>query len=470
MSNRSTMNFAPRYTMETPGESLVFRGDSVAARWTCFFVEALKIMLDCGIPSDFMPRVICITHMHLDHFSEIERYLLSTENSQTDPLIIICPAGSVSALRDRIGATFRATKGISVEKPVPFPPHVIIGATVGRGDNIIIDLAKTSDVIGCESTTFRFTEADRIAAKATFKTKVRKIRPSRKSSCCGDESVEYCADASLLAAPISAPLEVEQITESPAVEPADTEAIFKRRLSEMRKPCKIEAIRCNHGGMPTTGYGFSECRERIKSEYLTTDANGKRVCIFSNEEMGKRKASGTLGDMKETVDVPMFAYICDTDHMVFSSDGKNEGHKLEKYPVIIIECTFYAPADKKKAKNDKHMHWDNLALYIAAHPDKYFKLIHHSQRYNSHDMDEIQRKISVQFPTPPRDTPHVVLCRNDNAAPSETPAKRVQKSVSGKTTSDMGGVVTDVKDIMQKLQQSGRSIEEIRALVNTLNC
>ena len=61
----------PEYSMETPGEKLVFQGESIAARLTGFYVKNLGIMLDAGVRSDFMPVIIVITHMHLDHFSEI---------------------------------------------------------------------------------------------------------------------------------------------------------------------------------------------------------------------------------------------------------------------------------------------------------------------------------------------------------------------------------------------------------------
>ena len=418
----------PEYSMETPGEKFVFLGESIAARLTGFYVKNLGIMLDAGVRSDFMPVIIVITHMHLDHFSEIERYLLATENSPTNQLTIICPVSSVPYLQARIEATYRATKGIPSDKPVPYPPYTIIGATVGNSNcSVIVDLARAStDTIGFESTTFRYTSTDRIAAKATFKTKIKKIRPSRKlcaESCCGNVPIEFDTSAMPDVAQTTASSDVsEQIqpahTQPEQIQPTQPtpETVFSTRLALMRKPCKIEAIRCNHGGIPTTGYGFSECRERIKDEYLKTDDSGKRVCIFSGEEMRQKKLNGTLADLKEVVYIPMFAYICDTDHKVFESDGKNEGYKLEKYPVIIVECTFYNPADKKKAKHDKHMHWDNLSMYIASHPDKYFKLIHQSQRYNSRDLDDIQRMIASRFPTQSGDTPHVVLCRNDNFA------------------------------------------------------
>jgi ribonuclease BN (tRNA processing enzyme) len=421
------------YQMENPGDKFGFQGVSIAARMTGFYLRNLKLMLDAGVQSEFVPNVIVITHTHLDHFSEIERYLLATENSDSH-LTIICPVTSVSALRARIDATYRATKGIPADKPVPYPPHTIIGATIGADSTVIVDIAgKSTDTIGFESTTFRYTNNDRLVAKAAFKTKIKKIRPSRKgvqsssciascetsctasyeASCETSCTASYEASCETSCATSCDEAEVEHVPVQ-IVQPESPKHIFDKRLALMGRPYKIEAIRCNHGCIPTTGYGFSECRERIKDEYLVTNETGKRVCKFGREEMAKKKADGTLADLKEVVYTPMFAYICDTDHKVFESDGKNEGYKLEKYPVIMIECTFYAPEDKKKAKKDKHMHWDNLSVYIAAHPEKYFKLIHYSQRYNSHDLDNIQKMISARFPTPHGDTPHVVLCRNDN--------------------------------------------------------
>jgi hypothetical protein len=88
------------------------------------------------------------------------------------------------------------------------------------------------------------------------------------------------------------------------------------------------------------------------------------------------------------------------------------------------------------------MHWDNLAEYIVAHPEKYFKLIHHSQRYNTTYLNQIQKKISAQFPTPPGDTPHVVLCRNDNFTPdmADVYNKNTTKKEAGQLYSSAEGL------------------------------
>lgn len=402
------------HPLETPGEQLLVKGHSTAARGTSFNVTNRGILLDSGIPSDYRPGIIVLTHMHYDHVSDIVRYLFNEEQNNGDGPIIICPAGSVDLLRNYIESVFRLTKKLDVGKPVTLPPHTIIGATIGSSNcSLICDVTRHSKyTVGFESTTFPH-------------SKTKQLKKSGKKSGSGGAagSSECKSD--------SDEDSVNRISDSD-------------KIKSMKKPHRIEAIRCNHGGQPTTGYGFIEIREKMKDEFMIDNGSGKRVCKLSQEELREMKANGTIGNLKETVEIPLFAYVCDTDHKVFTNDGHNEGYKLDKYPVIIIECTFFKPEDKKKAKNDKHMHWDNLKEYISNHPEKYFKLMHLSNKYSESDLDAFQGIINAAFPTPDEDTPHVVMLRN------KTPPKQ-----NTKVWKLIHNLVSDLTDTADFLEQNG---------------
>ena len=83
-------------------------------------------------------------------------------------------------------------------------------------------------------------------------------------------------------------------------------------------------------------------------------------------------------EIRDGEEIPIFCYIGDTDHRVLVT----EKAKLEKYIIIIIECTFIFPEDKKKAKKDKHMYVEYLNVFAESHPLTTLILYHFSLRYN----------------------------------------------------------------------------------------
>ena len=146
---------------------------------------------------------------------------------------------------------------------------------------------------------------------------------------------------------------------------------------------KVEVIKCNHS-VPTSGYGFVEIRNKLKEEYKS----------LSQEEINKlRKDNVQLTEEKE---YPLFCFLGDTDHKVF------EDNRLEKYSVIITECTFFEresekiPSKKNKnisemqqdAAKKKHMYWDNLKTIVKQRPQTLFIITHFSARYTQKQIHE----------------------------------------------------------------------------------
>ncbi len=87
-------------------------------------------------------------------------------------------------------------------------------------------------------------------------------------------------------------------------------------------------------------------------------------------------------DVETGMETPLFCFLGDTDHRVMS----NEYAKLIKYQTIIVECTFFEPSDKRHAKKDKHMFWDNLIPFIRSHPEIRIILYHFSCRYKPREI------------------------------------------------------------------------------------
>jgi ribonuclease Z len=130
---------------------------------------------------------------------------------------------------------------------------------------------------------------------------------------------------------------------------------------------KVDIIKCHHT-VPCVGYGFIDVRKKMKPEYLNTQ----------KEDIISLKKSGI--EITEQKDYPLFCYIGDTYHTILTNPI------LEKYPTIIIECTFLYAEHLEFSKENKHIHWTNLEPYIKTHPNIIFVLCHFSFRY---EIDEI---------------------------------------------------------------------------------
>lgn len=66
--------------MNLPNTQLTLIGESVAAKQTAFYLPELKIMLDCGIATEYIPEHIFLTHGHADHSKEIPLSIVKLGN------------------------------------------------------------------------------------------------------------------------------------------------------------------------------------------------------------------------------------------------------------------------------------------------------------------------------------------------------------------------------------------------------
>jgi ribonuclease Z len=143
-----------------------------------------------------------------------------------------------------------------------------------------------------------------------------------------------------------------------------------------KRPWKLDIIKCDHG-LPCVGYGLSEGRTKLKQEYVG----------LSGKEIGALRKSGI--EVSVEIEIPIMLFLGDTSRDILREE------KLERYPVIMMECTFIDPEDEANAEKTKHMHWSHLSPYISKHPNTTFILYHFSQRYKPSEIKAHFDKVAM---------------------------------------------------------------------------
>ena len=80
-------------------DGLTIEGYSRAAVQTCWRVNELKLLFDCGIqPWDFMgTSTMFLSHAHLDHIAALPAYVSRRRMMKMDPPVIYMPDSAVDA-------------------------------------------------------------------------------------------------------------------------------------------------------------------------------------------------------------------------------------------------------------------------------------------------------------------------------------------------------------------------------------
>lgn len=127
------------------------------------------------------------------------------------------------------------------------------------------------------------------------------------------------------------------------------------------------------------GYSIDYQNKKLKEEYK--DYEGKQLVEL--------KKSGV--DITENYFVQLILFISDT--------GKNGIINLpfEKYPLIIIECTFLEDEHYTEAVSRKHLHWKDLEPIVKANPTNTFILGHFSCRYKDEFLIEFEQALKINY-------------------------------------------------------------------------
>lgn len=140
------------------------------------------------------------------------------------------------------------------------------------------------------------------------------------------------------------------------------------RIDMNKNDIEVQVFKCDHG-IPTISYGLSQCKQKLKEEYLS----------LSGKEIGELRKSGI--EITKEVKVKTLAYVCDTSIKVFEINPS-----ILEYKTVFIECTFFMPDEIDHADERKHIHWETLKKYVMNYPDIFFVLFHFSQRYKDSEI------------------------------------------------------------------------------------
>jgi len=102
-----------------PGTQFTLIGHSWAAKNTCFYIQEMKVMLDCGVPNNWVPDHVFITHGHSDHSKEIPNTIVqlsSFKNQQQKKVNIYAPIEMVEYIRNYIDAFYIMSKNNPTHK------------------------------------------------------------------------------------------------------------------------------------------------------------------------------------------------------------------------------------------------------------------------------------------------------------------------------------------------------------------
>lgn len=84
-------------------KNIKIRGNALSARYSGFWMNDYKIMLDAGIPSMFQPNFIFISHCHSDHIDKLHCLLMDMDEDAT----IFVPKGTKKFVQDLLNAHLR---------------------------------------------------------------------------------------------------------------------------------------------------------------------------------------------------------------------------------------------------------------------------------------------------------------------------------------------------------------------------
>lgn len=316
--------------------SISVRGSSVAAKGTSLLVEP-GILLDCGVQTDaILGNVVCITHAHLDHISNIWQIILKSYKAG-QMITIFAPTDMCENLRIYIDSSYNLTR--FGEKKTAQHMYTLVEVQAGEIYDITIKNKEYQiEIIKCYHNV--------PTVGYGFSEKRRKLLPQNQQLI-KDKTIELIRSG---------------------VNPT----IAAKKASEYYQPIFNEM---NKKYLHALGE-YIELKNEINSLACLDELSRERELAYLENQFELIKSTYCV-DCENIV--PTFCFLGDTDERIFS----NESYLLKKYKTIIIECTFLKDDDLENAHRKKHMHWKYLEQYINMNNDKEFLLIHFSAKYSS---------------------------------------------------------------------------------------
>jgi len=316
-----------------PGYTLC--GSSVAASHTGFFVREFPggLLLDCGyLPKICTVNTVLITHLHCDHCSRINDFLINIENAHPQ---IFCPAGKRQI---EVSDKKVLDKDGNPVKTICEYPSGIVRERLRKYIDSYFAMTK-------------HTETPRIHNKYTLNG----VDP--------DDKIPVYHDAKLSDFPS---------WYAKIIKCSHTVPCIGYGLINVRKKLRAEYI-----GLPAN-----------ELTNMKFDKDNKTIDIY---EIVEHHMFCFLGDTNDEV---LYEPINKDEKKTIVKREYNK--ELEKYKTIIIECTFLYSEHLQNAIADGHMHWSKLEQFIKDHPNIKFILIHFSKRYNNSEIIDFFSKVNLK--------------------------------------------------------------------------
>lgn len=156
----------------------------------------------------------------------------------------------------------------------------------------------------------------------------------------------------------------------------------------VQKTHEVRVHRASHR-VPANAYEVLEVRHRLKREL-----GGEK-----EEAIAERARAGE--EVSEELRLPLLFYTGDTDREIFSAQ-----EALFRADVLLIECSFVMDGHQERARQYRHIHFDDLAEVAERFENRLIVLTHFSRRYSSR---QIQEEIGRRCPAVLRDRIRLLL-------------------------------------------------------------
>lgn len=128
----------------------------------------------------------------------------------------------------------------------------------------------------------------------------------------------------------------------------------------------IQTLKMHHR-IPCLGYSIFSIRQKLKEDYRG----------LAGPDIGRLRKKGV--EVTEEYREPLICFMGDTTGEVFNLCPDI----LSQHKTVVIECSFIDDASINRARETKHMHWNDLKPFVEKHPDTLFLLTHLSLKYSA---------------------------------------------------------------------------------------
>lgn len=133
--------------------------------------------------------------------------------------------------------------------------------------------------------------------------------------------------------------------------------------------------------VPTLGSALRWSKRRLRRE----------LSGLPETEIARRSHQGE--EVTERVEVPLLAYAADTGPGLFATRPEVLAHQ-----VLLLETSFFRPADRDRARQYGHLHVEDLRAVIPRLTCRHLVLLHASRRHRLREVEEYLRLLAPELP------------------------------------------------------------------------